>query len=398
MSRITVKKIKVEHAQFYVDSCPFQAITADSEGYLSINDQCRICKLCLKFGPDLFSFEEDIPVNTFHQTKTKDIAVFLEWQHEKIHPVSWELLCKAREMGEPFQQKVIGILVGTSLEKHREEFSEYPLDEVVIYDSPVLKYFRIEPYTAAIIDFIEEYHPNVLLIGATPLGRSLAPRVAIASKTGLTADCTGLELRGDGTLIQTRPAFGGNIMAQIKTPNGRPQMATVRPHVMNSKRVANCSSPKTTYRSLENASQYSKIRVLESRMKPPAQDLGEADVVIAVGRGIKRPEDLRMIQDLAQSLSAVVAFSRPLIEAGWADSRFQIGLSGRSIQPKLLVTVGISGAVQFSAGIQGADYIVAINSDPDAPIFNVADLGFVGDCYEIIPQVSSLLKSLRKKE
>jgi electron transfer flavoprotein alpha subunit len=155
---------------------------------------------------------------------------------------------------------------------------------------------------------------------------------------------------------------------------------------MNSKRVANCSSPKTTYRSLENASQYSKIRVLESRMKPPAQDLGEADVVIAVGRGIKRPEDLRMIQDLAQSLSAVVAFSRPLIEAGWADSRFQIGLSGRSIQPKLLVTVGISGAVQFSAGIQGADYIVAINSDPDAPIFNVADLGFVGDCYEIIPQ------------
>lgn len=398
MSRITVKKIKVEYPKFYVDSCPFRAITADSEGYLSINDQCRICKLCLKFGPELFSFEEEIHTNTFHQTQTKDIAVFLEWQHEKIHPVSWELVCKAREMAEPFQQKVIGILVGASLEKHKEEFSEYPLDEVVTYDSPDFIDFRIEPYSAAIIDFIQAYNPNVLLIGATPLGRSLAPRIAIACKTGLTADCTGLELRGNGALIQTRPAFGGNIMAQIKTPMGRPQMATVRPHVMNSKRVAHCSLPKTTCLSLEDALKNSKIKVLESRMKPPAQDLSEADVVVAVGRGIKRPEDLRMIRDLAQSLSAVIAFSRPLIEAGWADNRFQIGLSGRSIQPKLLVTIGISGAVQFSAGIQGAGYIIAINSDPDAPIFNVADLGFVGDCYEIIPQVSSLLKSLRKKE
>jgi len=397
MSRIVVKKIKVDCPQFYLDSCPFQGITADAEGFLSINDRCRLCKMCLKFGPELFSFEEEGHASAFNQIQTKDIAVFLEWQHEKIHPVSWELVCKAREMGEPFQQKVIGILVGASLEKHMDELSEFPLDEVVIYDAPALQDFRIEPYSAAVTDFIRVYNPNVLLIGATPLGRSLAPRVAISCKTGLTADCTGLELLSNGALIQTRPAFGGNIMAQIKTPLGRPQMATVRPHVMNMKRVAHCSSPRIIRLPLREALQYSGINVLESKMKPPAQDISEAEIVIAVGRGVKRPEDLAMIQDLAQSLSAIVAFSRPLIEAGWAESRFQIGLSGRSIQPKLLITIGVSGAVQFSAGIQGAEYILAINSDPEAPIFNVADLGFVGDCYEIIPQVSDLLKSISKE-
>jgi electron transfer flavoprotein alpha subunit len=397
MSRIVVKRIKVDHPQFYVDSCPFQGITTDSEGYLSINDRCRLCKLCLKFGPELFFFGEEISGHYANQTQAKNIAVFLEWQNGRIHPVSWELVCKAKEMVNSLQQKVFGIIIGAELDQYWDEFSEFPLDEVVVFDSEEFRDFRIEPYTAALLNFVQSHTPNVLLIGATALGRSLAPRVAIACRTGLTADCTGLELLPSGALIQTRPAFGGNIMAQIKTPYGRPQMATVRPHVMNSKRVKNCSSPKISKADLSEVPLVSGIKVLESRMKPPAQDISAADVVIAVGRGIKKPEDLVMIQELAQRLSAVIAFSRPLVEAGWSDSRFQIGLSGRSIHPKLLITVGVSGAVQFSAGIQGAEFIIAINSDPEAPIMNLAHLGFIGDCYEIIPRVSYLLETIAKE-
>ena len=397
MSRIVVKRAKPIQPQFYVESCPFQGITADSEGYLSINERCRLCKLCLKFGPEFFSFEEEISGFYAKQTQAKNVAVLLEWQHGRIHPVSWELVCKAKEMVNPLQQKVLGIIIGAELDQYREEFSNYPLDEVVVFDSEEFRDFRIEPYTAALLNFVQSYTPNVLLIGATALGRSLAPRVAIACKTGLTADCTGLELLPSGALIQTRPAFGGNIMAQIKTPYGRPQMATVRPNVMNSKRKVKCSSPKISKADLREVSLVSGIKVLESRLKPPAQDISQADIVIAVGRGIKKLEDLVMIRELAQQLSAVVAFSRPLVEAGWSDNRFQIGLSGRSIHPKLLITVGVSGAVQFSAGIQGAEFIIAINSDPEAPIMNLAHLGFIGDCYEIIPRVRDFLKTIAKE-
>lgn len=397
MSRIVVKGIKPIHPQFYVDSCPFQGITADSEGNLSINERCRLCKLCLKFGPEYFIFQEENSGFYPNPIQAKNVAVLLEWQHVKIHPVSWELVCKAKEMVDPLQQKVLGIIIGAGLDQYKEEFSGYPLDEVIVYDSEEFRDFRIEPYASALVNFVQSYTPNVLLIGATPLGRSLAPRVAIACKTGLTADCTGLELMPSGALIQTRPAFGGNIMAQIKTPYGRPQMATVRPNVMNHKRTVNCSCPKISQADLKQVSLISGIKVLESRLKPPAQDISQADIVIAVGRGIKKPEDLVMIRELAQQLSAVIAFSRPLVEAGWSDSRFQIGLSGRSIHPKLLIAVGVSGAVQFSAGIHGAEFIIAINTDPEAPIMNLAHLGLIGDCYEIIPCVKELLYTIAKE-
>jgi electron transfer flavoprotein alpha subunit len=244
-------------------------------------------------------------------------------------------------------------------------------------------------------DFVNKVKPSTLLVGATTIGRSLAPRVAARFKTGLTADCTILDMKENTDLVQIRPAFGGNIMAQIVNPNCRPQLATVRYKVMDAPERSAEPSGKINNVVMDKAKFASDIEVLKVEKKVIESSISDAEIIVAAGRGIKSEKDLDMIREFAELLGAQIAVTRPLIEAGWADARKQIGLSGRTVKPKLIITCGISGAVQFAAGMNNSDCIVAINKDPKASIFNVAHYGIVGDIYEVLPKLINNIKEAR---
>jgi electron transfer flavoprotein alpha subunit len=276
--------------------------------------------------------------------------------------------------------------------KKAEELLHYGVDEVFVYDEAELKEFRIEPYTAAFEDFISKVKPSAVLIGATTMGRSLAPRVAARFRTGLTADCTKLEMKENTDLVQIRPAFGGNIMARILCTRTRPQMATVRYKVMNAPERSAEPAGRITRCEIDGEKLVSGIRVLKVTKKAAEVDLSDADVIVAVGRALKSEKDMTMVRELAELLGARIAGTRPMIEAGFINAKQQIGLSGRTVKPKLIVTLGVSGSVQFAAGMTGAEQIFAVNKDPHASIFNIAHYGIVGDIYEIVPQLIAGIK------
>ena len=263
----------------------------------------------------------------------------------------------------------------------------------MVYDKKELEDFRIEPYTFVFSDFINKVKPSSILVGATTVGRSLAPRVAARFRTGLTADCTVLDVKENSDLVQIRPAFGGNIMAQINTPNSRPQMATVRYKVMSAPSRQTETSGNINFCDIDSENLTSGIEVKNIIPKEKEHSISEAEVIVAAGRGVKSEKDMAMIRELAQVLNAELGATRPLIESGWIDAKNQIGLSGKTVRPKLIIACGISGAVQFAAGMNNSDYIFAINKDPKASIFKIAHYGIVGDIYDIIPKLINEIKS-----
>jgi electron transfer flavoprotein alpha subunit len=283
--------------------------------------------------------------------------------------------------------------MGSGVHAAAEELLHYGADQVHVYDDPALKHFRIEPYTAAFEDFISQVKPSIVLVGGTSTGRSLAPRAAARFRTGLTADCTFLDVQENTDLDQIRPAFGGNIMAHIHTPNHRPQFATVRYKIFSAAPRAAQAEGRIIARGLPAGKLESAIEVLEVRLKEAAKGLEDAEVILVAGRGVKKAADLALVERAAELLNAKVAATRPLIEAGWVDARKQIGLSGRTVKPRLIVTCGVSGAIQFVAGMKNADCIVAINSDPKATIFNVAHYGIVADLYQVLPALIRRLEA-----
>ena len=273
------------------------------------------------------------------------------------------------------------------------------MDSIFVYDHQELTYYRPQPYASALEDLISHIKPSIFLIGATHVGRSLAPRIATRLRTGLTADCTVIDVKPNGELVQIRPAFGGNVMAQIVTPNHRPQFATVRPKVMQAAELAPSHPTQVIYRELEPEKLLSNISFLSIEPKPKETSITEADILICVGRGLRKAEDLAIVEELAEKLGGMVAVTRPLVEAGWAPQTRQVGLSGRTVRPKLFIACGVSGAIQMVAGMSGSEYIIAINKDRNAPIFEVAHLGLVGDMYEILPAlVEELGRTLTKSK
>lgn len=256
-----------------------------------------------------------------------------------------------------------------------------------MYDHPDLTGFNVLTIANVFSDFIKKEKPSSVLAGATSKGRSLAPRVAARFRTGLTADCTVLQMKENTDLVQIRPAFGGNIMAQIVTPNHRPQFCTVRYKIFDMAREVKNPSGSIKLMEMPPAFVDSRIQVQGIIEKEKQADISEAEVIVAVGRGIKKQSDLDMIRALAQHLGAQLACTRPLAEKGWFDARQQIGLSGRTVKPKLIITAGVSGSVQFSAGMKGSDCIIAIDRDRRASIFDVANYGYVGDLYEVVPKL-----------
>jgi len=393
MAEIKIKKTDVDNPEKIISVCPFDAIEYHDK--LSINSGCKMCRICVKTFPEIFEFIKD-KVIEIDKSLWKGIAVYVDHNMGDIHPVTYELIGKARDMAAKISHPVYAVFAGHNIKDKAREILQYGVDEVLVYDDPELKNFRIEPYTAALEDFIEKRKPSVFLVGGSTTGRSLAPRIAARRRTGLTADCTVLDIQENTDLDQIRPAFGGNVMAHINTPNHRPQFATVRYKIFDKPEPLEYPTGKITICSLEKEKLASKIKILQSRKKEKVKGIEDAEVIVVAGRGVKNESDLQMIYKLAEMLNAEIAVTRPLIEAGWADPGTQIGLSGRTVKPNLIITCGVSGAIQFVAGMQNATTIIAIDEDENAPILSAAHYGIIGDLYEVIPHLCD--KIARKSE
>ena len=395
MSRIVIHNGKIADKAAAKALCPFGAIEEDPSGALAIGAGCRMCRACTRRAPDAFEFVEDAAPGV-DKSLWRGIAVVAEISPEgALHPVGLELLGKARELAAKAAQPVLAVAIGAHTAAAVEALLAHGADEVHVYEDPALEHFRIEPFANALEDFLRATKPSAVLVGGTPCGRSLAPRVAARFRTGLTADCTSLGMSESTDLDQIRPAYGGNIMAHINTPRHRPQFATVRYKVFP-------IPPKTEPRgrvvrhTLPPEKLASAIEILGSRAKSAEKGIEEAEVLVVCGRGVRRPEDIAMLRELADLLGGRLASTRAVVEAGWLDAKHQIGLSGRTVKPKLIVTCGVSGAIQFVAGMNASETIVAINADPAAPIFQVAHVGLVGDLYEIVPRLCARIRA--KKE
>ena len=395
MGKLVVNQDKIGIIQEVMKICPFGAME-EVEGKLQINSGCKMCKLCVRKGPEgAFEFvEEEKP--SIDKSLWKGIAVYVDHIDGEIHPVTYELIGKAKELAAKVNHPVYALMLGNDIKDKCREVLHYGVDKVFIYDDKNLARFNIETYTASFEDFVNKLKPTAILVGATPVGRQLAPRLAARLKTGLTADCTILDMTEDTDLVQIRPAFGGNIMAQIVTPNHRPQLATVRYKVMNAPKRNSEEAGEIVECSIEPEKLISNIKVLDIIPKEKEEFIEASDVLIVAGRGIKKEEDLKMIDELAELLGGQVACTRPLAENGWMEVKRQVGLSGRTVRPKLIITCGVSGAVQFTAGMNNAENIIAINKDENAPIFKTAHYGIVGDLYEIIPGLIEQIK-MRKE-
>jgi len=323
----------------------------------------------------------------------KNIWVFAEQRHGKIMGVSLEILGEARKLADKKGVKVIAVLIGNNMKETAKDLIYYGADIVYLVESELLANYTTDGYAKVIVELVQKYKPEIILYGATYIGRDLAPRIASRLHTGLTADCTGLDIDENGLLLQTRPAFGGNLMATIICPEKRPQMATVRPGVM--KKLQKNEERKGEIIDI-------KINISENDIRTKIFDIikeakgklniEEAKIIVSGGRGLGGPAGFKLIQELAEVLGGVVGASRATVDAGWISSDHQVGQTGKTVRPELYIACGISGAIQHLAGMEHSKIIVAINKNPDAPIFKVADYGIVGDLYKVIPAIIEEIK------
>ena len=392
MAYIKINQEKAADKEALAKLCPFGAIEVKG-GKLEINAGCRMCRMCIKKGGGVFELVEDEAKPAVDKSAWRGVAVVAEIDADgALHPVALELLGKARELAAKIDHPVTALVIGSGTEAAVEKLLAYGADEVHVYDDPELKHFRIEPYANVLEDFINATHPSSVLVGGTVNGRSLAPRVAARFRTGLTADCTVLDMSPTTDLDQIRPAYGGNIMAHINTPRHRPQFATVRYKIFSIPPKGEAHG-KVVKHAIGKEKLVSLIKVLERTRKSAEKGIEEAEVLVVCGRGVKKPEDIAMLEELARLLGGKVASTRAVVEAGWLEAKRQIGLSGRTVKPKLIITCGVSGAIQFVAGMNNSEYIVAINTDPKASIFKVAHVGIVGDLYKVIPELIEQIKA-----
>jgi len=390
LAEIKVHPQKCTGCGLCVESCPFRCITLVN-GIAVIGQGCNFCGACAEDCPaeaiKITREERKVDLSDF-----KNVLVFGEQVGGRISPVVHELLGKGRELAERLGQDLECVVLGKGMRAAAEDLVCYGVDRVHLYDHPVLEAYRGDPYTQALADFVREINPCIFLLGATMIGRSLAPRLAVRLKTGLTADCTGLDIDEKGNLLQTRPAFGGNVMATILCESHRPQMATVRYKVMKRAEKRQGWRGELVERSLDESSIVDRTQILASSHETPGCSLTEAEIIVSGGRGLGGAQGFKLIKDLADALGGAVGASRCAVDDGWIAYRHQVGLSGKTVRPKLYVACGISGSVQHLAGMQTSDVIVAVNKDPNAPIFKVADYGIVGDLYEVIPKIIQAAK------
>ena len=393
------EKVTKEAADELIGICPFGAINYDeASNKLEINAACKTCGLCAKKGTfGVAELVNDTSEKAINKDEWKGIAVFVEHDGESIHPVVFELIGKAKELTQVTHQQVYAVLICNNARAFEKELLEYGVDKVYVYDNKALAHFDVIKYAECMEDFIKRVKPSAILYGGTSIGRSFAPRLAARFKTGLTADCTILGMKENTDMIQNRPAFGGNIMASIICSNTRPQMSTVRYKIFRRPEKVepfgevikmSCAKLKLT----------SNLHLVEVTKKEDVKDISEADILVACGRAFKTQDDLKLAYELAEVLGGQVACTRPLVEAGLFNPKCQIGLSGRTVAPKLLVTLGVSGAVQFAAGMKGSQVVFSVNSDPNASIFDVSHYGIVGDVYQVVPELIKEIKAMKEEK
>ena len=378
-----------------VPLCPPAAITMVNK-LAVIGPECNFCNACLepKFCPfGAFERVEDEETQGVDITQYKDVWVFAEQRGGKLMSVSIELLGEGKRLADEVGCKVCAVLCGENVDDLVTELFEYGADIVYYANAPELKTYNTDSYTSVIYKAILKYKPEIVLMGATHIGRDLGPCIAVRCETGLTADCTKLDIDPeDKKLMQTRPAFGGNLMATIVCPRHRPQMSTVRPGVMAKPE----RKPHRTAERVDLEVSFVKgeirMQVLEIvKAMKEIVSLTDAEVIVSGGAGLGGPDGFKVIKQLADKLGGVVGSSRAAVDAGWIDHSHQVGQTGTTVKPKLYIACGISGAIQHLAGMQTSDFIVAINKSENAPIFEVADYGIVGDLYKVIPALLEVL-------
>ncbi|CDE44916.1 electron transfer flavoprotein FAD-binding domain-containing protein [Clostridium sp. CAG:411] len=334
----------------------------------------------------------------------KGVFVFAQQVDNEISSIAFELLGKAKDLASDLNTDVTAVLVGYNVKGLADQLAEYGADKVIVVDDPELKDYRTEPYTHALASVINEYKPEIVLVGATAIGRDLGPRVSARVKTGLTADCTVLEIgnfpinptpnQKSGQLLMTRPAFGGNTIATIACPDNRPQMATVRAGVMQ--KISPIKGAKAEVIEFNPGftpdNKYVEILNIVKEVKDVV-DISEAKILVSGGRGVGSAENFKLLDDLAEVLGGTVSCSRAVVDDGWKEKELQVGQTGKTVRPQVYFAIGISGAIQHTAGMEDSDLIIAINKDENAPIFDVADYGLVGDLNKIVPMLTEQLKA-----
>ena len=374
-----------------VSACPFGAITIVGSK-AQIGDACRVCGACEPACPmKAITIKKSDGPQSF--ADWRGVLVYAEQREGKVHPVAYELLGRGRELASTLGEPVYAIVVGSGLAKAAEELVKRGADKVITYDHPSLATYRDDPYSQILTEAVKELKPSIFLIGATSIGRALGPRVAAKLRTGLTADCTSLDIDPQmKVLLQTRPAYGGNIMATIYTQNSRPQMATVRYKVMTEAKIDPAHKGEVIRKTVDPSKLQDRVRVLGFEAAKEQVSIVDADIVVSGGKGLGEPKGFELIQQLATALGGAVGASRPTVDEGWIEYRHQVGLSGRTVRPKLYVACGISGAVQHQAGMKTSDVIIAINKDREAPICRISTLAAVGDLYEVVPRLIEKIK------
>ncbi len=376
-----------------LSSCPFDAILM-REGKAYINEYCQACMACISMCPEgaIIEIERESGAGTEDIQAYRGVWIFAEQREGKIASVAFELLGIGRKLADDLKTDISAVLFGAS-QSHAEDLIKWGADRVYHSTDRIFDNFNDEPHADLLYRLIREHRPEIVLTGATPIGRSFFPRVAARLRTGLTADCTSLEIDKDSrNLLQIRPAFGGNIMATILCPNHRPQMATVRPRVM--KRCGYDQTRQGDIIPVRADGLASRTRVMETvkEVSDCLVNLQDAEIIVSGGRGLGDPKGFKLLEELAGLLGGAVGSSRAAVDSGWIPYRHQVGQTGKTVCPKVYIACGISGAVQHLVGMQSSDIIIAINKNPEAPIFNVATYGLVGDLYELVPMMIKKIK------
>ena len=378
-----------------VNVCPFGALTIEKDG-IAVGESCRMCGLCVSKCPEkAIHFEQK--ANEVNKEEWKDFLIFAEQEQGKIHPVVFELIGEARKMAPKVGYQVNCVIVGgEGTAENASLLLEYGVNKVFIYELPELSWFRADCYTDVVADRIAEIKPSSVLIGGTELGRSLAPRLSTRFHTGLTADCTQLDIKPNTDMIQIRPAFGGNIMAQIAISRSRPQFATVRYRVMEKAPRVEKIEGELVHREVTKEMATSSIQILKAEVLEKKKSLEEEDIIVVAGRGARNESGVALCRELADALGGQLAFTRPMVENGFGDTAHQIGLSGRTVRPKLIITCGVSGAIQFTSCMNGSECIVAINDNPNTQIFKTAHYCIVDDLFQVVPKLTELVRNRKE--
>lgn len=401
---IVIHEEECEGCELCIASCPYDAIRVeDKKAFLT--DECTGCGACIDSCEfDAIAFEGPQERIRMDIALFKGIYIFIEQDRETISNVSLELLGKAHKLADEFlklgrKQTVTAILIGCELGNIPDQLIHHGADHVIVVKDEPFKVYRTDIYTKAVVHIVKEKRPEILLFGATPQGRDLAPRVANRLQTGLTADCTALEIcKEEGILLQTRPALGGNIMATIICPDNRPQMATVRPGVMKRFPYDPGRTGITEELTIELDEKDFVARILDIIESTTRHvNLEDAKIIVSGGRGVKDPQGFKILEELAAELGAEVGASRAAVEAGWIEYDHQIGQTGKTVRPDLYIACGISGSIQHLAGIARSKYIISINMDKNAPIADISDVTFIGDLFQVVPMLTKKIREHKEK-